>query len=421
MALKPWLSRRIPAMAKSTVAKLRGNRKDNLAVDELPPLAIDELLNEAQQAAPKSVNELHPDELPPLPDFAGSPPAVDAEEDIAQNDFIDNLVPISPDENSTQHQANKGETDQYEELPTKNIVTTLQPFSLDAPPPPPPPEIDLPTVQEEQEELPPAPLMPPINLSPQGHVGTGTDAERPQNNPKLLDRYERAAYMRAVNLFHKLNRIGNEGRQGAINRLFEIVVAFPHAASVRAIGNLLDAGCDLHEVEDAAALKEFWRSNSSLWLRRHLGTLELYSDNRHQNHLTWTTAYTLALAMGRDQSLNALQGILLHEWLTMKRDAYSGSVYEFCFYHRFVLKRAQEILGGSMDPILQIYEGTIQDDPVMPSYIQVRNTAPNFTGRPSEKVFLPSIHNIEQISPTFSRQTKAEREIAQDAKGADDA
>jgi len=168
-------------------------------------------------------------------------------------------------------------------------------------------------------------------------------------------------------------------------------------------------------------LKEHWRSDSALWLRRYLGSMELHSDSRHQTHLSWVTAHMLSAAMGRDRALDAMQGILLQEWLTMDRSAYSGSTFEFCFYHHFLLKRSQEISAGSMDPILQIYENSTEDDPKLPLYIEVRNTSPNFTGRARERVFLPGIHNMDYMSSTFSQQTNKEKKTMHEAKGESDA
>jgi len=364
-------------MSKSTAVKLRGGKENNLAVDELPPVPLDDLLQEAQSVTP-SVDQI----------------------EAARDGVMDEI-----------------------EVPRRNPEATggaLYPeFSLDGPPSL--QEIDLPKFQPSSEDLPTPSLMPPVAPIPGRKGEVRTDANHPKPPPKLLDRDERDAYIKAVNLFHKLHRVGSEGRKGAINRLFEIVVAVPHGASVRKVGELLDTGCDLHEIEDAVALKKYWRSDSSLWMRRDLRTLELHSDSRHQTHLSWAAAHALSSAMGRERALDAIRGILLQEWHTMKRDSYSGSALEFRFYHHFVLKRAQEICRGSIDPILQVYQGTIHDDPVMPTYIQVKNVAPNFTGRPTEKVFLPSMQNIDHFLTTFSSQTKNESNIAQDAKGVTDA
>lgn len=417
MALKPWLTRRIPAMAKSTAAKLRGDDASGVVVDGLPPMSVDDLLKVVHPPAPVEPPDLHPDLLPPLPDAEDAIPAPEARQEL-EPDFqppdvsdgtLEDLGPMLD-------AGLEGCDEAYAPEPTE-----MPDFALDFPPPP-PPETGLLLHNELHGELPPAPLMPPsIDRPLTGENKDSGKSTRSHVAPKLLDPEERGAYMRAVNLFHKLQRVGNEGRQGAIHRLFDIVVAFPHGASVVSIGNLLDAGCGLHEVEDAAALKEHWRSDSALWLRRYLGSMELHSDSRHQTHLSWVTAHMLSAAMGRDRALDAMQGILLQEWLTMDRSAYSGSTFEFCFYHHFLLKRAQEISAGSMDPILQIYENSTEDDPKLPLYIEVRNTSPNFTGRARERVFLPGIHNMDYMSSTFSQQTNKEKKAMHEAKGESDA
>ncbi len=507
MSLKPWLSRRVPGIAKSTIAKLRGAGSSDLAVDKLPPMSDADLEFQVPDQLKLGEAECHPDHIPPLP--AEDPTPLLPLADIAAVDQLDAKpteaeAPIRPAEGSTPFLPPKGTAavDQLEVAPpTREMPVSaegpdplflpkidtkpteaeepavladdpafLQPFEdvasmdqlhsalpaieeslphaeesdpflppldllpADTPPkaelatpefseddPPPPSENFIPANEAEDGLIPPPPLMPPVDASPMKPDGTQADAVRPQLAPKLLNVEERAAYMRAVNLFHRLMVIGNEGRSGAIHRLFDLVVAFPHGSSVRAIGEMLSSGYALHEIEDAAALKDYWRSDSSLWLHRSLRSLEIHSDCRHQTHLSWSAALALSSALGRDQALDALQGILLHEWINMSRDSISKSQYEFCYYHSFILKRSLEISEGAMNPILQIFEGTIYDDPVMPSYIWMRSSAPNFTGQPSERVFLPSIQNIDQYSPTFTQQAITKKKHELDEKGPVDA
>ncbi len=509
MSLKPWLSRRVPGVAKSTLAKLRGVRSADLAVDELPPISSDELAPEVPDKLRFEATECHLGDirLVPAKDLAPfrsledtsavaqleaepteeKAPVLPAEsptphlslEDTAAEDQIDAVrsgaeEPVSTegpdplsifdidtkphvaeepavlaDDNNTSllpiedaasaDQLYKSDPTIGENSPPIEGLDLLLPpldmfpaeispetepaapeFLVDDPSPPSPKEF-VPAVDARIGYLPPPPLMPPIDSSSTTLDETGAEAVRIRPAPKLLSAEEREAYMRAVNLFHRLKIVGNEGRTGAIHRLFDLVIAFPHGSSVRTIGEMLSAGYALHEIEDAASLKDTWRSDSSLWLRRSLGSLEIHSDCRHQTHLSWAAAITLSSALGREQALDVLQGILLHEWINMSREAITSSQYEFCYYHSFVLKRSLEIAEGAMHPMLQIFTDTIHDDPVMPSYIEVRSSAPNFTGQPTERIFLPEIHNFDRCSPTFSQQAITKKKHGQGEEDSEDA
>tara|TARA_R110002012_G_scaffold247559_1_gene423227 strand:+ start:189 stop:746 length:558 start_codon:yes stop_codon:yes gene_type:complete len=183
---------------------------------------------------------------------------------------------------------------------------------------------------------------------------------------------------------------------------------------------MLNAGRALHEIEDAAAIKDYWRSDSSLWLRRSMASLEIHSDCRNQTQLSWSAALALSSSLGRDQALDALQGILLHEWLNLSREWISISPYEFSYFHTFVSKRSHEIAEGGINPMLQMFQDTIHDDPVMPTYLWLRSRAPNLSGQPMERVFLPGIQNIDQYSPTFTKQALTKKGLEPGEKDTDD-
>lgn len=482
MSLKPWLSRRVPGIAKSTLAKLRRAGSPDLAVDELPPLSADDLAFRSVGQLRHKARDCHPDDIPPI--LAKAPDTNQQFVDIFGADQIDaeryagdaperseeDAVPFPPQEEAaeagqltaepaaaerpipTEHLAHQPpliEAAPYDQISTAppfaegsavpsggmEPITPLQDTLQANGPPrgeqtapgcshegslPPPPQELIPAAETENRIVPPPPLMPPVDTSTTEVDDTRTEAVRHRRAPKLLSAEERRAYMRAVNLFHSLQSVGNEGRSNAIHRLFDLCVAFPHGSSIRTIVEMLNAGRALHEIEDAAAIKDYWRSDSSLWLRRSMASLEIHSDCRNQTQLSWSAALALSSSLGRDQALDALQGILLHEWLNLSREWISISPYEFSYFHTFVSKRSHEIAEGGINPMLQMFQDTIHDDPVMPTYLWLRSRAPNLSGQPMERVFLPGIQNIDQYSPTFTKQALTKKGLEPGEKDTDD-
>lgn len=200
----------------------------------------------------------------------------------------------------------------------------------------------------------PAPVAPTSFEIP---VDVPEPEPEPWRAPPRLDSAERRAIMRASLLIDRFDVSERRSRDLARSALVSILREFDSGASVRAIGELAEAGATIEEVADAAAIKQLWREDPSLWLTRRYDRLRRRwvtdaGDWRRRDAMTWKLAHRLLRERSVEVLADELEGQLRDRWIRLRPKNYAGSGRwsAFIYFPLWLRHEASTSISEAYDP-----------------------------------------------------------------------